>query len=186
MLPAKGIKLSGDADKKETTAETTQATVPAEPLEDDKKTAPADTPTTSISTTTTATMATAIRPPFEPFVYGNSPSTLSSRWEVWLNDYNDFILVNSLDKTEEAARNKAHFRMHVGLEVKQIWATVEDKTEDIGTIQEKLTTQIVGQRSSVNERFKFWTASPSSNETTEKYVLRLRSLAAHCDFESLA
>ena len=131
-------------------------------------------------------MATAIRPPFEPFVYGNSPSTLSSRWEVWLNDYNDFILVNSLDKTEEAARNKAHFRMHVGLEVKQIWATVEDKTEDIGTIQEKLTTQIVGQRSSVNERFKFWTASPSSNETTEKYVLRLRSLAAHCDFESLA
>ena len=117
------------------------------------------------------------------FVYGDT-ATVGARWETWLEIFELYILAIGLT---DAAKIKACFLTHVGMDVFIIFKTLRKASNDDTYIEAhtKLTKYFVSSRSQFCEDQNFRRASKRADESVDEYILRLRQLAKHCKYTDI-
>ncbi|XP_075533146.1 uncharacterized protein LOC142566175 [Dermacentor variabilis] len=95
-------------------------------------------------------------PPFDPYT---DPTSLAQWWTKWQARFDNFLLA---EKIQNAARKRAMLLHYAGDAVHDIFLTLPDRGTDYETAVAKLNA--------------------SSEETVDQFHVRLRKLAATCEF----
>ena len=121
----------------------------------------------------------------EPFKYHGDRETLGARWSSWLERFKLYIIVKELTDPEKV---KAAFLLMIGPEVYEIYRALRksDKTDTIEEIYELLSDYLNPKRSRLVTLSSFRRAGKRDEETFDEFVLRLRLLAASCEFAKTA
>lgn len=117
----------------------------------------------------------------EQFKYHGDKETLGARWSSWLERFKLYVIFKELTDPEKV---KVAFLLMIGPEVYEIYRAVRksDKTDTIEEIYEFLSDFLNPKRSRIATLSSFRRAGKRDEETFDEFVLRLRLLAANCDF----
>nr|XP_054931763.1 uncharacterized protein K02A2.6-like [Dermacentor andersoni] len=115
-------------------------------------------------------------PPFDPY---SDPTSLAQRWTKWQTRFDNFLLAANI---QNVARKHAMLLHYAGYAVHDIFLTLPDRGTDYGTAVAKLNAHFAPRKSVVYERHVFRQAKQSSQETVDQFQVRLRKLAATCEF----
>lgn len=117
----------------------------------------------------------------ETFKYHGDKETLGARWSSWLERFKLYIIVKELTDPEKV---KAAFLLMIGPEVYEIYRALRksDMTDTTEEIYEFLSDFLNPKRSRIATLSSFRRAGKRDEETFDEFVLRLRLLAANCDF----
>ena len=124
-------------------------------------------------------------PCFPPFVIGDNPTAVGSRWDEWLDRFENYLAAMDI---KDATRKRAMMIHFAGEDVYKIFRTLEETGEakDYDVAKAKLTEYFKPQQNVEYERYVFRRAQQQSSETLDQYYTRLRQLAATCDFADVA
>ena len=119
-------------------------------------------------------------PMVEPFLVNEGIGTnLDKKWEIWKEDFRIFILASGITQAEQ----KKALLLHIaGRDVKEIYRTLKEETDDLEAVILKLDTYFKPKKNLTFEKYNFKKAIQKSNEDSAAYITRLRSLAATCEF----
>ena len=131
-------------------------------------------------------MATAI-PVFEQFDVDTNINSLSSRWEDYIDRYNDYCLAFDIQNPE---RKKALLLHSAGVGVKKIHKTlaIEDPTGDdnvYSKTEQALNNYFMPKKNIEYEIFNFRQEKQKPSESLDSYYTRLKTLACHCEFHDV-
>ena len=131
-------------------------------------------------------MATAI-PVFEQFDVDTNINSLSSRWEDYIDRYNDYCLAFDIKNPE---RKKALLLHSAGVGVKKIHKTlaIEDPTGDdnvYSKTEQALNNYFMPKKNIEYEIFNFRQEKQKPSESLDSYYTRLKTLACHCEFHDV-
>ena len=131
-------------------------------------------------------MTTAI-PVFEPFGVDTNINSLSSRWEDYIDRYNDYCLAFDIKNPE---RKKALLVHSAGVGVKKIHKTleIEDPT-GVDNVYSKtdqdLNNYFIQKNNIKYEIFNFRHEKQETSESLDSYYSRLKILACHCELHDV-
>ena len=122
---------------------------------------------------------------FEKFVYGRDPATLGARFEDWLEKFDLCAHANGIKETD--ANIKSIFLINISDELFEIYKTKRksDKSDTYQEIRNMLSAHVKPKRCEFTEVCVFRRAQRLEGETASDFAMRLRSLAAHCNFTEL-
>ncbi|XP_075555844.1 uncharacterized protein LOC142588176 [Dermacentor variabilis] len=115
-------------------------------------------------------------PPFDPY---SDPTSLAQRWTKWQARFDNFLLAANI---QNAARKRAMLLHYAGDAVHGIFLTLPDRGTDYETAVAKLNGHFAPRKNAVYERHVSRQAKQSSEETVDQFQVRLRKLAATCEF----
>lgn len=124
-------------------------------------------------------------PEFEP---DSDPTALASRWERWLDRFENYLVAIQL---KDADRRKAMLLHCAGERVYDIFRGLPDPAipaegERAPDVYVKATTQLntyfSPKKNTEYERYVFRQARQETSETVDQFNNRLRRLAVHCEF----
>ncbi|XP_054921159.1 uncharacterized protein [Dermacentor andersoni] len=115
-------------------------------------------------------------PPFDPY---SDPTSLAQRWTKWQARFENFLLAANI---QNAARKRAMLLHYAGNAAHDIFLTLPDRGKDYETAVAKLNAHFAPRKNAVYERHVFCQAKQSSEETVDQFQVRLRKLAATCEF----
>ena len=127
-------------------------------------------------------MATITLPHFASFDPDIEPTSVSQRWEKWIQRFTNFL--TALNVTDKK-RQRALLLHYAGEKVYDIFDTLADTGDDFQKAVDKLTAHFAPKKNVDFETYRFRQASQSSGENIDQFVTRLRQLAIHCDFSDL-
>ena len=131
-------------------------------------------------------MATAI-PVFEQFDVDTNINSLSSRWEDYIDRYNDYCLAFDIKNPE---RKKPLLLHSAGVGVKKIHKTlaIEDPTGDdnvYSKTEQALDNYFMPKKNIEYEIFNFRQEKQKPSESLDSYYTRLKTLACYCEFHDV-
>ena len=120
------------------------------------------------------------RPSCGTFQYSGDPATLGARWQTWSERWLLYIEATSLTETKQ----KATYLLLIGLEAYEIYKSLKkvDNTDTMNEIYAFMKAHFLPKRSVFTESCIFRRAHRSADEPVQEYAMRLRQLAAHCNF----
>ncbi|XP_072142717.1 uncharacterized protein [Dermacentor andersoni] len=121
----------------------------------------------------------AMLPAFPPFDLYTDPTSLAQRWTKWQARFENFLLAANI---QNAARKRAMLLHYAGDAVHDIFLTLPDRGTDYETAVAKLNAHFAPRKNAVYERHVFRQAKQTSEETVDQFQVRLRRLAATCEF----
>ena len=131
-------------------------------------------------------MAHSLIPPvFPPFIIGDNPTAVGSRWDEWLDRFENYLAAMDI---KDATRKRAMMIHFAGEDVYKIFRTLEETGEakDYDIAKAKLTEYFKPQQNIEYERYVFRRSQQQPSETLDQYYTRLRQLASTCDFTDIA
>lgn len=116
----------------------------------------------------------------EPFSITEGEN-LHKRWILWKEELDIYIVAAGVtDKKQQKA-----LLLHLGgRELREIYKTLKEESDDYGAICNKLETYFQPRKNLTYERFKFKQARQEDGEAIPNYITRLRNLALHCEFNN--
>ena len=111
---------------------------------------------------------------------------LTSNWEFFKQQWQDYEVATSLDQKSQSIR-LATFRSVMGKECLQIFLNLNCGTEEltINSALKALEDHFLPKRNVVYERYVFNSCFQAPEESIDCYVNRLRKLASSCQFGTL-
>jgi hypothetical protein len=106
-------------------------------------------------------------------------STAASRWAVWIQDFDWYLVGMGI---ADDGRKKAILLHAAGRAVRAIYGTVAEAADTYDEAKAKLTAHFEPQRNSAFERYLFGQVMQRATESVDDFAVRLRLAAAHCDF----
>ena len=105
--------------------------------------------------------------------------TLSSRWKKSVHSFEYYLIASAIaDKKQQHA-----LLLHLaGPDMQEIFETLSDTGDDYNTALEKLNAYFEPQKNIYFECHSFRQASQQQQEPITDYVMRLKTLAATCEF----
>ncbi len=131
-------------------------------------------------------MAHSLIPPvFPPFIIGDNPTAVGSRWDEWLDRFENYLAAMDI---KDATRKRAMMIHFAGEDVYKIFRTLEEtgEAQDYDIAKAKLTEYFKPQQNIEYERYVFRRSQQQPSETLDQYYTRLRKLASTCDFTDIA
>lgn len=130
-------------------------------------------------------MAQAFLPSFPPFVIGDNPTAVASRWGEWLDRFENYLAAMDI---KEATRKRAMLIHFAGEDVYKIFRTLDETGEpkDYGVAKAKLTEHFKPQQNIEYERYVFRRTHQQASETLDQYHTRLKQLASTCEFADVS
>ena len=115
------------------------------------------------------------------FEYAGDSATLGSRWESWSERFELFLQATG---EEDPKKCKASYLLLMGPEAYEIHKTKRkvDNTDELAEIQTYMQAHFVAKRSEYSETTEFRKAFRVVGESCSEYAMRLRRLAAHCNY----
>jgi hypothetical protein len=101
--------------------------------------------------------------------------------EKWLERFKLYLIANDMKDENE---NKDAFLLLIGEDAYETYKTLKknDNSDTLTELYTKLSAHFVGKRSQFAEQCRFINANRLPDETIDDYHMRLRSLAAHCNY----
>ena len=120
----------------------------------------------------------------DKFQFGSGDTrTLGSRWEIWLEQ---FMLAVDGARLNDKALVKSVFLSQMGTEAYRIFKTLKksDNSDTFDEVVAIMNKQLIQRGSEFAERVRMFDDSNKrfEGESIEKFVLRLRELATHCNY----
>ncbi len=131
-------------------------------------------------------MAHSLIPPvFPPFIIGDNPTAVGSRWDEWLDRFENYLAAMVI---KDATKKRAMMIHFAGKDIYKIFRTLEETGEakDYDIAKAKLTEYFKPQQNIEYERYVFRRSQQQPSETLDQYYTRLRQLASTCDFTDIA
>ncbi|XP_064475327.1 uncharacterized protein LOC135389192 [Ornithodoros turicata] len=121
-------------------------------------------------------------PAFPKFDPHTDASSLAQRWTKWHAHFENFLLAaNVTDPT----RKRAMLLHYAGEEVYDIFQTLPDMQSDYDTAVARLRAHFAPKKNTVYEKHVFRQAKQDTGETLDQFQVRLRRLAATCEFANI-
>ena len=140
-----------------------------------------------VATSSASYTVQAIPPNFPLPNAMNCRGDVSGNWDFFRQQWSDYEIATGLDKREESVRLTT-LRSAMGRECLQILLNLnlseEDKTK-IDRCMDSLENYFKPSRNVVYERYVLNTCVQQSEEPVQRYVTRLRKLAASCEYGEL-
>ena len=121
-------------------------------------------------------------PPFDPV---SDPTSVGQRWTQWKRRFETYLVAANV---KDDAQERALLLYQAGAATQDIFETLpvaEDEAKDYKTALAKLDAHFAPQKNIDFETFQFRQAKQHIGETTDQFAIRLRKLAAHCEFHDL-
>ncbi|XP_064091617.1 uncharacterized protein LOC135205183 [Macrobrachium nipponense] len=118
----------------------------------------------------------------DSFSIGDDPKSVGTRWKKWIGSFQ--IYLEALGKINEK-QQKALFLHTAGLEVQEVFNTLNLTGDSLQDAIEGLTNYFAPQANKYFERYQFIEASQESGETIDSFVTKLKKLASTCEFGDL-
>ena len=121
-------------------------------------------------------------PPFDPV---SDPTSVGQRWTQWKRRFETYLVAANV---KDDAQQRALLLYQAGAATEDIFETLpvaEDEAKDYKTALAKLDAHFAPQKNIDFETFQFRQAKQHIGETTDQFAIRLRKLAAHCEFHDL-
>nr|XP_050042610.1 uncharacterized protein LOC126539827 [Dermacentor andersoni] len=115
-------------------------------------------------------------PLFDPY---SDPTSLAQRWTKWQARFDNFLLEANI---QNAVRKRAMLLHYAEDAVHGIFLTLPDRGTDYEMVVAKMNAHFAPTKNAVYERHVFRQAKQSSEETVDQFQVRLRKLAATCEF----
>ena len=115
-------------------------------------------------------------PQFDPL---GEPSSLSQHWKSWTKRFQTYV--EALDIKEDKQK-RALLLYQAGEATQEIFKTLSDTGEDYKTAKEKLDAYFAPKKNVYFKIFQFRQATQQPGEKIDQFVMRLRKLAATCEF----
>jgi hypothetical protein len=128
-----------------------------------------------------ATKLTHLAPP-PAFDAESDKSSLAQRWKDWRERFDMYLLAANIT---DAKQKRALLLYVAGPAVHKIFNTLTDTGTDYKTAVEKLDSYFQPQKNVIYERYVFKQTRPSSDESVDHFITRLRQLADTCEFASV-
>ncbi len=108
-------------------------------------------------------------------------ASLATRWRLWLQDFNTFILASGI---RDAKRKRALLLYQAGPRIKEIFAQLTDTGEedDFDLAQQKLSDYFEPQKNKRYEVYRFRETKQGERETLDNFHTRLRNMLKTCEF----
>ena len=108
-------------------------------------------------------------------------ASLATRWRLWLQDFNTFILASGI---RDAKRKKSLLLYQAGPRIREIFAQLPDTGEedDFDLAQQKLSEYFEPQKNKRYEVYRFRETKQGERETLDCFHTRLRNMAKTCEF----
>ncbi|XP_064483048.1 uncharacterized protein LOC135395890 [Ornithodoros turicata] len=121
-------------------------------------------------------------PAFSKFDPHTDTSSLAQRWTKWDARFENFLLAaNVTDPT----RKRTMLLHYAGEEVYDIFQTLPDTQSDYDTAVARLKAHSAPKKNTVYEKHVFPQAKQDTGETLDQFQVRLRRLAATCEFANI-
>ncbi|XP_064472857.1 uncharacterized protein K02A2.6-like [Ornithodoros turicata] len=121
-------------------------------------------------------------PTFPPFNPHSDVSSLSPRWLKWIARFENFLLAANIT---DPARKRAMLLHYAGEEVYDVFQTLPNTETDFDTAVTRLKEHFAPKKNAVFERHIFRQARQDAGETLGQFQVRLRRLAATCEFTDI-
>ncbi|XP_064463571.1 uncharacterized protein LOC135374561 [Ornithodoros turicata] len=121
-------------------------------------------------------------PTFPPFNPHSDVSSLSPRWLKWIARFENFLLAANIT---DPARKRAMLLHYAGEEVYDVFQTLPNTGTDFDTAVTRLKEHFAPKKNAVFERHIFRQARQDAGETLGQFQVRLRRLAATCEFTDI-
>ena len=121
-------------------------------------------------------------PPFDPV---SDPTPLGQRWTLWKRRFETYLIATNV---KDDAQKRALLLYQAGAATQEIFETLpvaQDETQDYKTALAKLEAHFAPLKNVDFEIFKFRQAKQHVGETTDQFTIRLRKIAATCEFHDL-
>jgi len=122
---------------------------------------------------------TGSTPTILPFDCESEPSTIASRWEKWLNRFDNYIVAMNITTD---IRKKALLLHLAGEKVHEIYETLGQPGDNFNTTKRVLNTHFTPMQDPAMAVYTFREAAQKEGETIDQFTTRLRGLAKHCGF----
>ena len=119
-------------------------------------------------------------PPFDPH---GDPSSLSQRWKIWTKLLQTYIAAMNIKNDKQ---KRALLLFQAGEATQEIFETFPETGEDYATAQAKLDEHFFPKKNVDYQAFQFRQVVQQSGKTMDQFVMRLRKLAATCEFGDVA
>jgi hypothetical protein len=117
----------------------------------------------------------------DKFIYSGDQNTLGTRWTTWNEIFDLYVTANGL---ADAGKIKASYLILMGREAYDIYKTKKkpDDTDTLTEVKTFMKTQFVAKKSEYTEIMTFRRAFKLEGESVSDYSMRLRRLAADCNY----
>ncbi|KAJ3659377.1 hypothetical protein Zmor_011067 [Zophobas morio] len=127
--------------------------------------------------------------PVPPFHIAEDPNNVGSRWEKWLNRFDNYLIAAGIDNED---RKKAMLLHYAGEEVHDLYLsfpelpvnTAQPNESPSLTAKRKLKQYFTPRVNKEFEMFNFRQARQSENETIDQFYAKLLKLSKTCTFEN--
>jgi hypothetical protein len=123
-------------------------------------------------------------PRFPAFEIGAEQSSVGTRWEKWLNRFENFLMAFNITNPQ---RKRALLLYNAGEPVQDIFETLSDtgNVEDYDVAKLKLTEHFQPQKNREYEVYMFRQTEQQQGETLDSFCSRLRQKGRNCEFHDL-
>ena len=108
-------------------------------------------------------------------------ASLATRWRLWLQDFDTFILASGITS---AKRQKALLLYQAGPRIREIFAQLPNTggEDAFDLAKQKLTEYFEPQKNKRYEVYRFRETKQGEAETLDSFHTRLRNMAKTCEF----
>lgn len=107
-----------------------------------------------------------------------------ARWLEWIEDFELYLSASGVTATSKA-RRRAALLYCGGQELRRIYGTMKNDSDEYDDIKGKLTRYFEPMRNKRFERLKFRQAKQEPQESVDMFVSRLKGLARFCEYDKL-
>jgi hypothetical protein len=118
----------------------------------------------------------------DKFVYSGDQNTLGTRWTTWNEIFDLYVTADGLT---DNGKIKASYLLLMGSEAYDIYKTKKkpDDTDTLTEVKTFMKTQFVAKKSEYTEIMTLRRAFKLEGESGSDYAMRLRRLAADCNYD---
>lgn len=123
-------------------------------------------------------------PPLLQFDFHGEPETVGIRWSNWVTRFENYTVAVHIT---EDLQKRALLLHYAGEAIHNLFVSLPESAtaQTYAQTLEKLNNYFLPKRNTVFETFKLKTATQQEHEGIDEYHVRLRSLAATCEFHDV-
>lgn len=111
------------------------------------------------------------------------PATLQQRWSIWKNEFELFVTASGI---KDGKQQRAVLLHLAGTGIREIFRSIPDdkkgEDKDFKKAMDALTEHFQLKKNVPRARQTFLTTKPKPGERIHNFVIRLQTLAEHCDY----
>ena len=116
------------------------------------------------------------------FEISSDPSTVAQRWKKWVISFQFYLTATGVTEEEQ----KRALLLHVaGTEVQEVFSTLSAADGTCAAALNSLNAYFAPKANIRYERYLFCQSSQEQHETIDVFVMRLKKLAATCEFTDI-